>query len=110
MKTEDLQKKSKEELIDIVENFYGSPFVNIYFSVKTQADKLSKQIEEADIDFKDDSAPFKNFVLWSKESLTILDNIEKILAKIDKDILIKAQEKRVSAEDTTPESYVRKGR
>ena len=69
---------------------------------------LSKEIEKTKIDFKEDSAPFKNFVTWSEKSLTITSNLEQILAKIDKTILQEQQERRTKAEDGSVESYIRK--
>jgi hypothetical protein len=108
MTRKDLQGKTKEELIDIVESLYSSPYIEVYFSVKAQTDKLAKKIEDAEINFLEDTAPFKNFILWSKESLTIMDNLEKILSKIDRDILAKAKEKRLAAPETSLESYIGK--
>lgn len=108
MTRKDLQSKSKDELIDMVESLYNSPYVEVYFSIKSQADRLAKAIEKADIDFLEDTAPFKNFITWSKESLGIMDNLEKILSKIDRDILLKEKEKRLAAEETSVESYIGK--
>ena len=108
MKRKDLSSKSKEELIDIIEQFYNSPYVDIYFSIKRQIRRLANEIEKTKIDFKEDSAPFKNFMQWGKESLTLANNLQEILSKIDKEILVEEQKKRTDAEPTTVESYIKK--
>jgi hypothetical protein len=106
MKRKDLSSKSKEELIDIIEQFYNSPYVDIYFSIKKQVKKLSSEIEKTTIDFKEDSAPFKNFMQWGKESLNLANNLQEILSKIDSDILVEEQKKRASAGEGTVEDYI----
>lgn len=108
MKAEEIDKLTEKEAKKLLKEFYNSPYCDVYFSIKTQIKKLSKEIENADIDFKEDSAPFKNFVTWSKDSLTITSNLEQILAKIDKSILQEQQDKRVMAEDGSVESYIRR--
>lgn len=108
MKAEDIDNLTENEAKELLKEFYNSPYIGIYFSMKTQIEKLSKDIEKSSIDFKEDSAPFKNFISWSKESLTITSNLEQILAKIDKTILKEQQERRTKAEDGSVESYIRK--
>lgn len=108
MKAEDVDKLSGAEAKELLKEFYNSPYCDIYFSIKTQIRKLSKEIETAEIDFKEDNAPFKNFIQWSKESLTMATNLEQILAKIDRTILAEQSEKRLSAEEGTLESYIKR--
>ena len=108
MKVEQIDALSEKEAKELLLEFYNSPYCDVYFSIKSQIKKLSKEIENAQIDFKEDSAPFKNFVTWSEKSLTITSNLEQILAKIDKSILLEQQEHSVKAEDGSVESYIRK--
>jgi hypothetical protein len=108
MKVEQIDALSEREAKELLLEFYNSPYCDVYFSIKSQIKKLSKEIENAQIDFKEDSAPFKNFVTWSEKSLTITSNLEQILAKIDTSILLELQERRVKAEDGSVESYIRK--
>lgn len=107
MKAQDIDKLGLNEAKELLKEFYNSPYCDIYFSIKSQIKKLSKEIEEADIDFKEDNAPFKNFIQWSKESLTMANNLEQILSKIDRNILAEQSEKRLSAEEGTLESYIK---
>jgi len=108
MRSKDIDKLTEEEAKDLLKEFYNSPYCDVYFSIKSQLSKLSKEIEKANIDFKEDSAPFKNFVTWSKESLTITSNLEQILSKIDKTIFEEQQNKRTMAEAGSVESYIGK--
>jgi len=108
MKAEDIDALSENEAKELLKEFYNSPYCDVYFSIKSQIKKLSKEIEDANIDFKEESAPFKNFVTWSEKSLTITSNLEQILSKIDKTILAEQQERRTKAEDGTVESYIRR--
>ena len=108
MKAEQIDKLTEKEAKNLLKEFYNSPYCDVYFSIKNQIRKLAKEIEKAEIDFKEDSAPFKNFVTWSKESLTITSNLEQILSKIDKSILKEQQEERVKAVAGSVESYIRK--
>lgn len=108
MKVEQIDALSEKEAKELLLEFYNSPYCDVYFSIKSQIKKLSKEIENAQIDFKEDSAPFKNFVTWSEKSLTITSNLEQILAKIDKTILQEQQDRRTKAEDGSVESYIRK--
>jgi hypothetical protein len=108
MKAEQIDSLSELEAKELLKEFYNSPYIGIYFSMKTQVEKLSKEIEKAEIDFKEDSAPFKNFITWGKEALTLTSNIEQILAKIDKTILKEQQDRRTKAEEGSVESYIRK--
>ena len=77
-------------------------------AIKSQISKLSKEIENTDIDFKEDSAPFKNFIIWGKESMNLTNNLENILAKIDTTILREQEKQRVSAKEGSLESYISK--
>lgn len=106
MTAKEIDALSEDEAKEQLKEFYNSPYCDIYFSIKTQITNLSKEIEKTKIDFKEDSAPFKNFITWSKESLTVTNNLEQILAKIDKNILKEQREKRVAAEEGTVESYI----
>lgn len=108
MKSVDIDNLSEEEAKELLKEFYNSPYIGIYFSMKTQIDRLSKDIEKTKIDFKEDSAPFKNFITWGKESLTMINNLDEVLSKIDKTILKEQQERRTKAEDGSLESYIRK--
>lgn len=108
MKTEDIDKLSEEEAKQKLKDFYNSPYADIYFSMQSQIAKLSKEIEKTTIDFKEDSAPFKNFITWGKEALTMTNNLEQILAKIDKDILSEEAAKRTEAEAGTLESFIKR--
>ena len=108
MKAEEIDNLTESEAKELLKEFYNSPYIGIYFSMKTQIEKLSKEIEKAKIDFKEDSAPFKNFITWGKEALTMINNLDQILAKIDKAILKEQQERRTQAEDGSVESYIRK--
>lgn len=108
MNLRDIESLTEREAKDLLREFYNSPYCDVYFSIKSQIQKLSKEIETAEIDFKEDSAPFKNFVTWSEKALTITSNLEQILAKIDKSILQEQQEQRTKAEEGTVESYIRR--
>jgi hypothetical protein len=108
MKAQDIDKLSEQKAKSILKDFYNSPYCDIYFSIKSQISKLSKEIENTDIDFKEDSAPFKNFIIWGKESMNLTNNLENILAKIDTTILREQEKQRVSAKEGSLESYISK--
>lgn len=108
MKAKEIDSLTEREAKELLKEFYNSPYIGIYFSIKTQVDRLAKDIETTSIDFKEDSAPFKNFMTWTKESLTVTTNLEQILSKIDKTILSEQLERRTKAEDGSVESYIRK--
>lgn len=108
MKAVDIDRLTEKEAKSILKDFYNSPYCDIYFSIKTQISKLSKEIESTDIDFKEDSAPFKNFIIWGKESMNLTNNLENILAKIDTTILREQEAQRLSAEEGSLESYISK--
>ena len=108
MKASEIDALTEREAKDALKEFYNSPYCDIYFSIKTQVRKLSKEIEKAKIDFKEDSAPFKNFLSWGKDAITLANNLEQILSKIDKSILKEQQDKRTQAEEGTVESYIGK--
>lgn len=107
MKVDEINKLTERQAKDKLIDLYASPYIKVYFSLKTQIDKLSKEIEDAEIDFKEDSVLFKNFMQWGKESLTITSNLEQIISKIDRDVLREEAEKRTRAEEGTIESYVK---
>lgn len=107
MKAEEIDLLSEVEAKGLLKEFYNSPYCDVYFSIKNQIKKLSKEIEDTDIDFKEDSAPFKNFILWSKESLTVANNLEQILSKIDSNVLIEQKKKRLQAREGSIESRTR---
>jgi hypothetical protein len=108
MTVEEIDKLSASEARGLLKTIYNSPYINIYFSLKNQMDKLSKEIEASDIDFKQDGASFKNFIAWGKDALTITNNLEQILSKIDVSALKEQEQIRTRAEVGTVESYVRK--
>ena len=81
MKVEQIDALSEKEAKELLLEFYNSPYCDVYFSIKSQIKKLSKEIENAQIDFKEDSAPFKNFVTWSEKSLTITSNLDRYLLR-----------------------------
>lgn len=107
MKHKDLESKSKEELIQLLNDFYSSPYINVYFSIKKQLDKLAHTIESATIDV--DEKSFDSFIKWGEKSLIIADNVEGLLAKMDASILREETEKRLRAEEGTIESYINNG-
>jgi hypothetical protein len=108
MKSEEIDKLTEREAKDLLQEFYNSPYCDIYFSIKGQIKKLSKDIENTSIDFIEDSAPFKNFIIWGEKSLTLANNLEQILSKIDKSILQEQQDKRLAADEGSVESYISK--
>lgn len=103
----DFKDKSKEELIAILEEFYANPNIDIYFAIKHQLIDLAQQIEEAEIKFSaEDTTQFKNFLQFSKESVSISNNLKEIQANIDYKILKEEENKRKSAKKGSIESYV----
>jgi hypothetical protein len=105
MTRKDLQGKTKEELIDIVERIYSSPYLGIYFSIQNQLDKLAKEIEYAPITIEERT--FDSFLKWGEKSLVIADNLQAIIAKIDSDTLTAEKDKRLKAKTGSPESFRR---
>jgi hypothetical protein len=111
MRREELESKSKKELVDKLEEFYRSPLLPIYFSIKGQLEILAEQVEEADIDFgNEESKMFKNFILWSEKSLIIGQNIEGLASMIDKETLVEETKKRLAAREGSVESMRKLGR
>lgn len=110
MKSEEIDKLTEVEAKDLLKDFYNSPYCDIYFSIKNQIKKLSKEIENTKIDFIEDSAPFKNFIVWGEKSLAITNNLQEILTKIDKKILQEQQNKRLAADEGSVESYISKNK
>lgn len=105
MTRKDLQGKTKDELIEIVEKIYQSPYLGIYFSIQSQLDKLATEIEGAPITIEEKT--FDSFLKWGEKSLIIADNLQSILAKIDVDILVAEKEKRLQAKSGSPEAFRR---
>lgn len=102
------KEKSKEELIEILEEFYNNPNIDIYFAIKKQLINLANQIEEAKIKFEDeDTTQFKNFLQFSKESVVISKNLKEIQSGIDARILSEEKKKRNSAEMGSVESFIK---
>lgn len=100
----EIRSKSKKELEDILIDIYQSPYAGIYFSIKSQLDRLSKEIEEAEISLE--SKSYDNFMKWTEKSLTAAQNMDGLLGLIDPDILRREREKRLEADDYSPEAFV----
>ena len=89
-----------------MDEIYAHPLINIYLAMRTQVDKISLQIESANIDFTDeDSILFKNFLAFSDKSPKIAEALESMRQKIDPDELKKAQADRIKAAETSPEAW-----
>lgn len=102
-KTEGLSKADLKKKLDEI---YSHPLINIYIAMRTQVDKISKQIESAHIDFTDeDSILFKNFLAFSDKSPKIAEALESMRQKIDPDELKKAQADRLKADSLSPEAF-----
>lgn len=107
MTLDEIKSKSKEELEQIVYSIHQSPYLNVYFSIKGQLDKLAKEIENAPITIEEPKL-FDSFLKWTEKSLTATNNLQEILEKIDREVLLKAKEERLSATETSVESYISK--
>jgi len=79
----DLKNKSKEELINILEDVYKIPYFNIYFSYRDKLDALSTQINNLQIDISgSDDKSFDNFVKLGDKMPKIIEMLEIIRSKI----------------------------
>lgn len=97
---------SKEELKKRLDEFYSHPLINMYIAQKKQVDAISKQVEEAFIDFTDEeSVLFKNWLAWSDKSPKIAEGLESMRQKIDPEELKKAQADKLKANKLSPEAF-----
>lgn len=102
MKAEEIDGLTEEEAKDRLKKFYQSPYIAPYFSVAKQLEKLSEEIENADISIEEKT--FDSFIKWGEKSLIISDNLQVIQSKIDADVLAGEKEKRLSAKSGSVES------
>lgn len=105
MKAEDIDKLSEAEAKDMLREFFRSPYIRPYLSLQTQLDKLSLEIEKADIEIGEKT--FDSFIKWGEKAVTIADNIMTLRSKIDTSELLKEKRERTKAKEGTPEAMRR---
>lgn len=108
MKKKEIDSLTEQQAKKLLLHIFTSPHMWLYDSIMTQMKKLAKDIAETNIDFKEDSAPFKNFVTWADKSSSFSNNLEQIAAKMTADALKDLSEGRKAVEGSYEELMERR--
>lgn len=109
MKAQEINKLSLEELRERLKLIYGKAEAFVYLALLEQQMEIARQIAEVtyDIKKKEDQDVIDLIVKLSEKGEKIQDSMQKMLNRIDPEIMREAKEQRLSAQAGSVESFAK---
>ena len=107
MKARDIDKLDLPTAKKVLKKVFNNPLLNVYVAAKKQVDDISRQIENTEIIFGEDSDAFNEFIKWGDKLQKFTDLIYDLETKIDPTELARAKKERLKPSPLKPEYYAK---
>lgn len=101
------QQLSDKELRDFFNRIMDKPYFRAYVTMSSKFNALCDAFDEATITIDGESDEFKNFMAFSKQLLSMMEDMEKMMMKIDPERAIQIKEEQTAANQSSLENFVR---
>lgn len=98
---------TEKELREFYNNMMAKPHFRGYMTVSNQFNKLCEKFDNAEINIDGETEEFKNFMLFSKQLLSMLEDMDKMMMKIDPEKAAEVKAEQTAASSAALESWVK---
>lgn len=104
-------KKAKEltekELREFYERAMDKPYFRAYITISNQFNAICDEFDRTKITIDGETDEFKNFMMFSKQLLSMMEDMEKMMMKIDPERAKQVKDEQTAASHAALENFVR---